>query len=520
MKVLNAEQMRASDQHAIEVLKIPSISLMENAATQVTRVMLQRYPQPGSCIAVCGKGNNGGDGLAVARLLRQHGWNSMAVLLDPAASLARDPAENWNRAIHAGVRCLENLTIENLTGYLNESEIVVDALFGTGLKKPLEGKYGDAVEAMNSSGKEIIAIDVPSGLSSDSGDIPGRAVHGTATVSLAALKFCHVLPPAAELCGEIYVVDIGIPTGSGTTVIRAKDVAQLLPYRKPDSHKGAYGHAVIVAGSTGKSGAAYLSTKGALQCGAGLATAVACANVQHAIASMNPEIMTFVAPGPADYFSPEASSKVLEFLKGKSAVALGPGIGTESSTLEFVRTLIPQIESALVIDADGLNLLAQDKSLLSKRKPWSTVLTPHPGEMARLMNTKTETVQKDRIKVAKTLAAETKSVVVLKGYRTVIADPEGETWLNITGGQALASAGTGDILTGVLIGYIAQKLPPLQAALAGVFAHGLTGNLFENEFPQQALNALDILKYWNKAIRLIQTEQDLEGEYLKLHFAF
>jgi NAD(P)H-hydrate epimerase len=520
MKVLTSEQMRAADEHAIKVLKIPSITLMENAATKVTNIIVQRYPQARSVIAVCGKGNNGGDGLAVARLLGEKGWKPTAVLVDPAAALAPDAAENWNRASKAGVNCLQNLSIENLSSYLRENEIVVDSLFGTGLSKPLTGKYAEVIQKINESGKEIVAVDVPSGLSSDSGEMQGPAIHASTTVALAAFKFCHLMAPGSDLCGETYVVDIGIPTDAGTTVLRAKDIRKLLPSRKPESHKGAYGHAVIVAGSTGKSGAAYLSAKSALRCGAGLVTAVSPANVQRIVATMGPEIMTQLTSGHADFFSTEGVRDLLNFLKDKSSAAVGPGIGTADPTVQFFQSLIPKLECPLVIDADGLNVLANDKQLIRKRKPLSTVLTPHPGEIARLMNTKTETVQKDRIGMAKSLAAETASIVVLKGYRTVIADPEGQTWINITGAPALASAGTGDVLTGIITGFLAQKLSPLEAALAGVFAHGLTGNLFEQQFPNQALNALDILDYWNRAVRLIQTEQDIEGEYLKLHFAF
>jgi NAD(P)H-hydrate epimerase len=520
MKVVTAQQMQAADTHAIEVLKTPSLSLMENAATQVTRVLLDRYFNPRSAAVVCGKGNNGGDGMAVARLLRQHGWTTTILLLEPYTVLKQDPLENWNRALKSGVRCLDQVSTDDLPALLKESDIVVDALFGTGLSKPLEGIHGDAVEAINSSGEEIWSIDVPSGLSSDSGDIIGRAVHATGTIALAALKYCHVMPPASELCGEIHVVDIGIPTASTTTVVRGNDVTQLLPYRKPDSHKGSFGHVVAYAGSMGKAGAAYMCGKSALRAGAGLSTVVSPASVQPIVAGYGPEIMTMVADGSTDFFTANSIPQALDFGKDKSVIALGPGIGMHEQTWSFVKDLVEKIEIPMVIDADGLNLIALDRSVLAKRKPGSTVLTPHPGEMARLLNTDSKKVQAYRTEAASHLATETRSIVVLKGYRTIIADTEGHMWINPTGGPSLASGGTGDILTGVISSFIAQNIPVLQAAIAGVYVHGFTANLFEKEFPQQAINALDILSLWNKAVHIIRTDKNFESEYLNFRFAF
>jgi NAD(P)H-hydrate epimerase len=520
MKVVTAEQMQSADSHAIEVLKTPSLALMENAATQVTRILVERYPEPRNAIIVCGKGNNGGDGMAVARLLRQHGWSTTILLVEAYTGLKADPLDNWNRAINGGVRCLDNVATADLPSLLKEGDIVIDALFGTGLSKPLQGIYGEAVEAINSSGKEIWSIDVPSGLSSDSGEIIGRAVHATGTVALAALKYCHVLPPASELCGTIHVVDIGIPTASTISVVRGADVEQLLPYRKPDSHKGIYGHVISFAGSKGKSGAAYMCGKSALRAGAGLSTVVSPSAVQPIVASYGPEIMTMSSQGQLDFFSGEALDEALVLSKDKSVVALGPGIGTSEQTWAFVKDLVGQIEIPMVIDADGLNLIAMDRSVLLKRKPGSTVLTPHPGEMAKLLNLDTKKIQSDRLAAASKLATETRSVVVLKGYRTVIADTEGHMWINPTGGAALASGGTGDILTGAISAFIAQNVPVLQAAIAAVYIHGFTANLFEKEFPQQALNAMDILSLWNKAVNIVRSDKNFESEYLNLHFSF
>ncbi len=520
MKVLNAEQMRAADAHAIEDLNIPSLTLMEKAATLVVEVLLRSHTEPVRTVVVCGKGNNGGDGLAVARLLKEREWSPQAVLIARAADLRGDPAVNWKRALDAGVDCAEDPDGANLQDLTASCAVVVDALFGTGLSKPLEGVYSKAVQIINRAGKEVIAVDVPSGLSADSGALSGPAVKATATVALAALKCCHVLSPACRMCGEIFVEDIGIPVESTISVVRSRDIRRILPHRSVDTHKGTFGHAVIVGGSTGKSGAPYLSGKAALRCGAGLVTVVCPSRIQPVIASYGPEIMTHPAGHDSDVFDECDMAGLSAFLKSMSAVAIGPGMGTDSRTAQFFREIVATIDAPLVIDADGLNLLAMDKSVILNRRPGSTILTPHPGEMGRLLNCPASAVQSDRIAAATKLAVETRSVVVLKGFRTIIAHSQADARIVLTGGPALASAGTGDILTGFITGFLAQRLAPVEAAMAGTYLHGLVSNLFEQRYPQQALNALDILQWWHDAVAAVRNEIDIEGDYLKLHFEF
>ncbi|PWT91771.1 MAG: NAD(P)H-hydrate dehydratase [Acidobacteria bacterium] len=371
---------------------------------------------------------------------------------------------------------------------------------------------------MNQAGIDIVSIDVPSGLSSDTGELLGSCVRAAITVSLAALKYCHVTAPASKMCGEIFVVDIGIPVESTTAVVRSELVRSMLPHRRPDSHKGSFGHAVVIGGSVGKSGAPYMSGKATLRAGAGLSTVITPSNVQPIVATLGPEIMTISSAGNPNYFTYEAAVDTLTFVKDKDAVAIGPGMGSDEGSLTFFQQVATAVTCALVIDADGLNLLSRNKMSIAGRKKESTILTPHPGEMSRIAQLTTAEVQKDRVGVAKRIATELQSIIVLKGYRTVIADPDGRVWINLTGGSSLASGGTGDILTGLITGYLAQGLTPREAALTGVYAHGFVANLFESEFPQQALNAMDILNYWNQAIHLIRTASDLEGDYLKIHF--
>ncbi|HMD81659.1 MAG TPA: NAD(P)H-hydrate dehydratase, partial [Anaerolineales bacterium] len=377
--------------------------------------------------------------------------------------------------------------------------------------KPLEGTYSSVVQIINRTGKEVISIDVPSGLSSDTGNLIGPAIKAHSTVALAALKYCHLLSPASKMCGEIHIVDIGIPVTSTTSVVRSRSLLRMLPHRSVDSHKGTYGHAVLIGGSTGKSGAAYLSGKGALRCGAGLVTVVCPSYIQPVIAAHGPEVMTFPADHPAD---------VALFLADKNAAAIGPGMGTGNDAKHLFEVVVSDFHGPLVIDADGLNHLAREIGLAKKRKRSSTILTPHPGEMSRLLNTDTQTVQKDRVQAAIKLAVETEAVVVLKGYRTILSDPDGRVWIVPTGSQALASGGTGDVLTGIITGFLSQGLKPAESALAGVYLHGLTSNLFEAKYPQQAMNALDILQWWNDAVNLVRSGKDVESEYLKIHFAF
>ena len=511
MNVLNAEQMRAADAHAIRDLNIPSLTLMENASRCVADILLQKNPQPRRVLVVCGKGNNGGDGLAVARLLKEAGWNPVVVLLGNVSELKADPAENWSRARSAGVTCVEDPEGAQLEKLIGESDLVIDALFGTGLTKPLEGAYSAAVQKINRAGKEVISIDIPSGLSSDSGSLIGPSIKANSTVALAALKYSHILSPACKMCGEIHVVDIGIPTDATTIVVRAKDIRRILPHRPADSHKGTFGHAVVVGGSPGKTGAAYMAGKSALRCGAGLVTVACFPQIQPVIASLGPELMTFAVNSPSD---------LTTFLLDKTATAIGPGIGISKETNDLFQDVVTQFKGPLVIDADGLNLLAKKETQLLERKKSSTILTPHPGEMARLMNTDTASVQKDRVTMAKRLSAKTGAIVVLKGYRTIVAHPDEKAWIVPTGGQALASAGTGDVLTGIITGFLAQGLKPVEAALAGVYLHGLTSNIFEARYPQQPMNALDILDWWKDALHLVRSGKDIESEYLKIHFTF
>lgn len=517
MNILNAEQMRAADAHTIQDLGIPSITLMENAAAAVTSVILQCYPQTRKPVIVCGMGNNGGDGLAVARLLKQKGMAPAILLLAKPAELKGDPAVNMTRVIDAQIPVIEVTSSTALRKYFADCDLVVDAIFGTGLTRPAEKASAIAIEAINASGKQVVSIDVPSGLSSDTGTVPGTAVRATVTVSIAALKHCHVFAPAALMCGDVYVSDIGIPTTSSIQLLRANVVATSLPVRAPDSHKGAFGHALVIAGSSGKAGAAYLCGKAALRAGAGLVTVASPANAQSRIAGFGPEIMTEAVPGNPDFFSEEAQLDLLRVSQEKSAAAIGPGIGTDKQTLALFQQLVAELLAPLVIDADGLNLLAMDLSILTNRKPATTVLTPHPGEMGRLLGIETRQVQEDRIGAAQKLSTETKTVVVLKGYRTIIATPGGSVQINPTGSQSLASGGTGDVLTGLITGLMAQGLSPENAACSGTFIHGLIGNLFENKYPQQALNAMDMFQYFNDAVHAIRTNRALESDYLRLH---
>jgi NAD(P)H-hydrate epimerase len=517
MNILNAGQMRAADAHAIHDLGIPSMTLMENAASEVVKVIVERYPEKCRVLVVCGKGNNGGDGLAVVRLLKLRGWDASAVLLGKSSELKADPASNFARAIAMQVLVKESTDAALLQMRLVDSDLVVDAVFGTGLARAAEGAYAQAIEAINASGKTVVAIDVPSGLSSDTGARIGPAVIAHTTVVLAALKYCHVLAPACSYCGDVYVRDIGIPTESSVTLIGSREVAALLPNRIADGHKGTFGHALVIAGSKGKAGAAYLCGKAALRAGAGLVTVASPSGAQPAVASYGPEIMTESVAGHPDFFSAEAFSGLMELARDKNVVAIGPGVGTHTETLALFRKLIGEVEAPIVIDADGLNLLATDRSILLKRKPATTILTPHPGEMARLLGTTTAQVQNDRIAAALSLSRDSGAIVVLKGYRTVIADPKGHVRVNPSGGPALASGGTGDVLTGAISGFVAQGVSLEDAAQAAVFAHGLTGNLWGKKFPQQAMNALDILSHWNEAIHLIRTDKNLDGDYFGIH---
>ncbi len=506
MKVVSAAEMQAIDREAIEEVGIPSLDLMERAGQQVAGVIMERYaPLTGHrVLVVCGRGNNGGDGLVVARHLLQAGCLTEVILLGRPDNLSDDALTNYQRLKEQhGHRIHEapgEEPLEKFTTYLDHSDLLVDAIFGTGLNAPPRGHYLEVIRRMNDAMRPIVAVDIPSGLKADTGTIIGEHIHADSTVTFGLPKLAHVLYPAARDVGELTVADIGFPED---LIARAEASAFLttpafirdaFPTRDPEAHKGTYGHLLVVSGSVGKGGACVLTCRGGLRAGAGLVTAAVARSILTEVSTGALEAMTVPLPDtPEGTITRGAVSVLAEDLSQFTAVALGPGLTTHPETVSFVEELLPSIEVPLVVDADGCNALALLGPQALESTKGSVCLTPHPGEMARLLGTDTATVQADRLAAAREAAKRYQAMVVLKGARTVVVDPGGRVAINLTGNPGMASGGTGDVLTGLIGGFCARGLDPYEAACAGAYLHGYAGDLAARQVGEIALTASDLL---------------------------
>jgi hydroxyethylthiazole kinase-like uncharacterized protein yjeF len=501
--------MAAVDKATIQA-GIPGIILMENAAIRVVEYLEERFsPVAEQRIAVvCGKGNNGGDGLAIARHLhvRFAPQRLYVILVGDPEALKGDAAANLAMLRAAGVQEFRDFGPE-----MRASTLVVDAVLGTGLKGVASGEALDAIREINQGFPfaKVVAVDIPSGLSGDRGAIAGEYVRADATVTFTAPKICHATPPACNLMGELRVVPIGTPLAmyendAAITFaqVTAESVAPLFAPRPRDSNKGKFGHVLIVAGSRGKSGAAAMSGMAALRAGAGLVTVACPASALSPVASHSPELMTEPLPETADgAIAFAALERIRELAEKRTLLAIGPGIGAEDETKQVVNRLFNELEKPMVVDADGLNCLARGEWRGTKAL---RVLTPHPGEMSRLSGQSIADIQRDRMAAARAFACERRITLVLKGEGTLIAFEDGRVWVNPTGSPAMATGGTGDILTGMISGLIGQFPHDAERAVAGaVYLHGLAGEIAARHLTEQNVIATDLLRYLPEGIRAI-----------------
>jgi hydroxyethylthiazole kinase-like uncharacterized protein yjeF len=490
-KVLTSAQMRAIDRCTIEEYGIPGIVLMENAGRECVETLQRKFPDLASkkIVIFAGKGNNGGDGFVMARHLLSPGANVCFLLLGQITELKNEAKTNAEVAQKIGVE-IHEVNPGNFQSFdhrLRHSDLVIDAIFGTGLSKPATGFYAEVFEKINSLKKFVVAVDIPSGVDSDSGCLIGPHVQADLTLTLALLKRSHATYPSAGVMGDIEVIDIGIPQKSiasqtlNVELVEPQDIAELFPKRSSHSHKGDYGHVLVIAGSKGKGGAAGLTALGALRSGCGLVTLALPDSCQRAV-EFNPlEVMTVALPETNEgCLSSGAKDLLLEHLKGKSAVAVGPGISTNPETVKLLQELLPLVEIPLVIDADAVNCLAEFGGLKTLNNP-DVILTPHPKEMSRISGLSTSEIQASRIESATRFAEENGCTLVLKGARTLIAFPDGSTVINPTGNPGMATAGSGDVLTGIIAGLIGQGLKTRSAVIAGVYLHGLAGDIYSHE---------------------------------------
>jgi NAD(P)H-hydrate epimerase len=489
MKIVSAEEIREIDLATSAKYGVPSLSLMENAGDAVAGFVLQRSLGDHPIGVICGRGNNGGDGFVAARKLYDAGRKISLLLLADPKELKGDAAQMFKRLpVRAVIAKNESELDKPAARAVLASPILIDAMLGTGFRPPVSGIYAAAIKRINSLfAKVIYAVDLPSGaVADDLGRQPNLELMVGAIVTFTAPKLAHVFAPWSFV--ETVVADIGTPAEAvksklNIEVITPRDLFRLLMPRPQDSNKGNFGHALIVAGSVGKSGAAALAGMGALRAGAGLVTVATAASALASVAGFTPELMTFPLPETSSgAISRRALKALLTLSEGKSVIAAGPGLGQASETVHFIhdlikKPLVKKTQPALVLDADALNAFAGRSHLLDGRKR-TLILTPHPGEMARLTGLSVAEVQKDRIKVARDFARRHHLFLVLKGQRTLVAEPDGKVWVNMTGNPGMATAGTGDVLTGIVAGLLAQNPDdPAIAAIGGVYLHGLAGDI-------------------------------------------
>jgi NAD(P)H-hydrate epimerase len=513
-----AAEMRRADRSATERYGVPSLLLMENAGRGAADA-LERVQGPvrGRRIAVvCGKGNNGGDGFVVARHLLGRGARVTAWLVGRTAEVQGDARVNLEALRRAGETVTEAAEADGpafgrLRAELGAADLVVDALLGTGVRGAATGSIASAIEAVNAAagaGRPVCALDLPSGLPSDGEAPEGPVVRARVTVTFGLPKLGLVLPAGAAHAGRVEIADLGIPRewlgeGIPTALLEAADARAALPPRSTDAHKGSYGHLLVVAGSVGRTGAAVLACLGALRVGTGLVTCAIPASQQPVVAAQLPEPMTEPLPETAARtLSAKAIERVVELLSRMDAVALGPGVGLDPETQAAVQVLVRDGERPMVVDADALTALA-GRPGLCREAPAPRLLTPHPGEAARLLGCSVTEVQKDRLASARRLAAESGAVVALKGAGTVVASPDGRAMLNPTGNPGMATGGTGDVLTGVAGGLLAQGVAPVAALSAAVYLHGLAGDLAAEARGEAGLVAGDVADAIPAAIRRV-----------------
>jgi ADP-dependent NAD(P)H-hydrate dehydratase / NAD(P)H-hydrate epimerase len=504
-KIITAAQMQELDRRTISEAHIPATTLMERAGSGIVSCLEQRWgPLRGKTVTVvCGKGNNGGDGFVAARLLRRRHAKVRVLAVAPTSELRRDAATMYKQFVRgAGKSSVYRYTSKaQAQALLQDSDILIDALLGTGLSSVVTGSYAEAIDSINATGHPVVAVDLPSGLHADTGTILGRAIRADLTVTFGLPKLGLYQRDGIDLAGEVALVDIGIPpvyidaVDCRTTLITPHAVHTFLPRRQPSGHKGTFGHAGIIAGSVGKTGAAAMAAQAALRVGAGLVTVAIPTSVNDVLEAKLLEVMTVPMPETkARTLSRTALDRLVTFMTARTAIAIGPGLSTHPETVELVQALTKQLDRPAVLDADALNALTGRTTLLAACKI-PPIITPHPGEMARLEADATpQTVNSDRIGTATRFACERGLFVVLKGARTVIARPDGAVAICPTGNPGMATAGTGDILTGMIVGFLAQGVPSWEAACAATYLHGVAGDLAAARKGQAGLISRDVIE--------------------------
>lgn len=533
LKVVTAKEMQEIDRITIEEYGIGGTILMERAGLAVAEKIDYLFSQDSrlriqdsNVVILCGGGNNGGDGFVVARLLHNQGYNVKVFLTANPDDLKDDAKINYNTAVKFGVRIYPiNKFLTHHASRIMHHAIIIDALLGTGLNKDVREPISDVINKVNKLPYPVVSIDIPSGISSDNGQIMGCAIKADLTVTFGLPKRGHLLFPGAEYTGRLFIEDIGFPQGLlkseeiKVNLVEESDIISLLPKRPRYSHKGTYGHVLIIVGSRGKTGAGLMSAKACLMTGAGLVTIGVPESLMNIFQSRVTEEMTMALPDKGNgTLSIRAYDEILKFAKKRvNAIAIGPGLSVDNEIREIVRLLITRSNVPLVIDADGINAIAGDVEIL-KKADVPIILTPHPGEMVRLSRQTTEDrlqttdlttrdIENNRIDVALSFARNTKTYLVLKGVPTVIATPKGDAYINTTGNPGMAKAGTGDVLTGMISALLAQGLSPSDSCIVGVYIHGLAGDMASEKKGKYSLTASDIIRMIPRGLKKLEREQ-------------
>jgi len=519
MKLVTSEQMRKIDEITIEREKIPGLELMEKAGLGSAlsgKKMLDEKVKGKKVVVFCGKGNNGGDGFVVGRYLSKWGAKAEFYLLGKKEEVKGDALTNLKKAVSLKLPIKQVSKDKELTAEL-KADLIVDAIFGTGFKGKVTGLEEKAVKLINSSKTKVLSIDTPSGLDVDTGSVSGKCVKADVTPTMGLPKVGQFFFPGKSYCGKVEVIDIGVPRkvidekGINLNLITQEEVKNILPRRPGDAHKGTCGKVFLIAGSTGMTGAATLASLSSLRAGAGMAILGIPMSLNDIMEVKVTEVMTKPLPDvrKKGALALRGLGEIIQALKWADCVALGPGLGQHFETVELARRLVTRIELPMVIYADVLNAISKDSSILNQAKA-PLILTPHIGELSRLINVPIEEIAKDRIKYASDSAKRFKCVIVFKGAPTIIGEPEGQIYVNPTGNAGMATAGSGDVLTGIIIGLLAQmifqknqdiKKSMLESALAGVYIHGLCGDLAKDEKGEIGMIAGDMMEKLPEALK-------------------
>jgi NAD(P)H-hydrate epimerase len=511
MKLATREIVREIDRVTIEEYGIPGIILMENAGRAVARVVLQEFPQAKRVAIFAGGGNNGGDGFVVARHLMGEGLDVTTYLATDPRKYKGDALTNLEALRRIGGKLVE---LKGDFSVYEKADAIIDALFGTGLDREVEGFYREVIEFINSQPVPRVAVDLPSGLNADTGFPLGVSVRASVTVTFVLPKLGLAIYPGIDYAGRVYVVDITTPKfledGIPFELITYDTVRGILKPRHPNTHKGSFGHLLVVSGSPGKTGAATLVGLGALRVGTGLVTVGIPRSLNPIMEEKLTEAMTEPLPETGSgCLGRESVEAVLNIMSSrKTALAIGPGISTTEDTAEFLYEILRRATIPIVVDADGITLIARNLGVLREVKV-PLILTPHPGEMSRLVGKTSEEIQRDRIGVARDFSSMYNVYTVLKGARTVVSTPEGGVFINPTGNPGMASGGMGDVLSGVIGGFLAQGYSPQDACVLGVFSHGLAGDLAAKKRGEAGIVAGDVAHLMPKALnRILRGEEE------------